>query len=161
MTQASVGAFVTSSTVRAAKDKLDPYVRSLDRDVVSCTTMADQDKFAWSLWLRAWDVFYRAKEGFWTAGAEMDQVDNYERQFKQWEELVRARCGRTTAPDYLGHTDQATPPLATPGFWLAVGGATLAAGALVYLIRAPQLPSASTIVVRSPVRAARDRRGRR
>ena len=115
-----VGAFVTSSTVRQAKDALDPFVRSLDDAVYACDVLSAPRRAAWSRWFLQWDKFHAAEEGFLTAGAEMDQVEQFERTYKSWE----AEIGRTCplyGPTYASRADAPAPALAAPLMWLGIG----------------------------------------
>lgn len=115
-----VGAFVTSSTVRQAKDALDPFVRSLDDAVYACDALSPPRRAAWSRWFIDWDKFHATEEGFLTAGAEMDQVEQYERQYKAWEAEIARTCP-LYGPTYASRADAPAPALAAPLMWLGIG----------------------------------------
>lgn len=117
---ASVGAFVTPSTVRQAKDALDPFVRSLDDAVYACEAISVPRRAAWSRWFIQWDKFHAAEEGFLTAGAEMDQVEQLERAYQAWEAEIGRACP-LYGPTYASRGDAPAPSLAAPLMWLGIG----------------------------------------
>ena len=127
--------FVTSSTVRSAKESLDPFIRSLDSTAYECAQFSPERRAAWSRFLIAWEKFYTADDGFFTAGAEMDQFQQYERQFKAWEQEIGRTCQLASAP-YSSTADAPTSPLVYVAVaagilglaWLANSAVTAAGG---------------------------------
>ena len=115
-----VGTFVTSSTVRAAKNALDPFVRNLDDAVYGCEALAGPRRAAWSRWFIEWDKFHAAEDGFFTAGAEMDQVEQFERMYKSWEAEIARACP-LYGPTYSSRGDAPAPALAAPLMWIGIG----------------------------------------
>ena len=101
--------FVTSSDVRALKDRLNPYVVSLDASIVACPTVSPTKRASWSDWRKAWDGFFSAPEGFWTAGAEMDQGEAYEVDFNGWRSFMIAERCSIDAPSPSKTDDPSKP----------------------------------------------------
>ena len=106
--------FVTSSDVRALKDRLNPYVASLDASIASCATISAAKRASWRDWRGAWAKFFAADEGFWTAGAEMDQGEAYEIDFNSWRQFMIAERCSIDAPG-PSKTDDPSKPSADTG----------------------------------------------
>lgn len=100
--------FVTSTTTRFRKIKLDPSVRSLDATVTACKDLAAESRASWAGFYRAWRAFYDAPDSFWTASSEVDVAEDYERQFADWQEFVAKECPlsepKIRAPEKPGAT---------------------------------------------------------
>ena len=90
--------FVLPSDVRALKDRLNPFVASLDASIASCATVSAAKRASWADWRKAWAGFFAASEGFWSAGAEMDQGEAYEIDFRAWRDFMIAQRCAADAP---------------------------------------------------------------
>jgi hypothetical protein len=96
--------FVTSSDVRAAKLRLNPTVEALDFMVAGCPDMPDVLKRGWEQFSISWKAFLQQTEGFWSAGAEMDQAEAFESDIQAWSAKLSA------APCKSGKPSEYTPP---------------------------------------------------
>jgi hypothetical protein len=102
--------FVTSSDVRDLKIRLNPSVEALDKLVADCPEMPAVLVAGWNAFSVSWKVFLQTPEGFWTAGAEMDQAEAYQADIQSWnEKLTKAPCKGGAPSPY------APPPPSTEG----------------------------------------------
>jgi len=132
-----IGTFVTARTVRIAKDALDPSWRALDGAVDRCERFPPERRAAWKGRLAAWDMFFRAPGGTvnallaeLTAGADMDQLEIYEREAKAWEGEIVA-CGCALAAPRLTTHGELQAAQSAPLMWVGIGVGALAAVLLV------------------------------
>jgi hypothetical protein len=113
--------FVTSSDVHDLKLRLDPYVIALDKVVAECPDMPAPIADGWRAFSRSWRDFFMKEEGFWTAGAEMDQAEAYQADLQMWtDKISRSTCkaGKPSAalppaPSTEGETDKGVSDLTT------------------------------------------------
>lgn len=80
--------FVTSSDVRDLKMRLNPYVIALDGVVAGCPDMPASVRDGWEAFSRSWKEFLQHGEGFWTAGAEMDEAEAYQADLQTWQQKI-------------------------------------------------------------------------
>jgi hypothetical protein len=96
--------FVTSSDVRDEKIRLNPTVEALDFMVANCPDMPDVLKRGWEQFSISWKAFMQQAEGFWSAGAEMDQAEAFAADIQAWNAKLSA------APCKSGKPSEYTPP---------------------------------------------------
>jgi hypothetical protein len=102
--------FVTSSDVRDLKNRLNPTVEALNALVAGCPDMPEVLVTGWHAFALSWKNFFDKEEGFWTAGAEMDQAEAYQADLQQWQDkLSKAPCKGSAPSPY------APPPPSTEG----------------------------------------------
>lgn len=80
--------FVLPSSVKAKKMQLDPSMRSLNATVLSCRGLAPEKAAAWGAFYQSWLSFYETPEGFFTAGTEANQADDFARRLAAWQQLI-------------------------------------------------------------------------
>lgn len=98
--------FVLPADVRALKERLVPFVYALDQTASSCEGLKEETRSAWRSFSASFRAFYAAEESFWSAGAEMDQAESYERDLARWQEhFAGLRC-RRSVPQVVPSTDR-------------------------------------------------------
>jgi hypothetical protein len=135
-----LGTFVTSSDVRAQKERLNPQVHALDaaiRAPGACPNLKPVTLDLWGSFVTAWDSFYAADDGFLTAGAEMDFALAQETELNGWRTGFAAACGFNVGPGNVTPgtvpTNPPLPAIDTSTKFLIGGG--IALGLLLLLRR--------------------------
>lgn len=126
--------FVTSSDVHDLKVRLDPVVKGLDTVVAACPDMPDVLVKSWQAFSLSWRNFFSQEEGFWSAGAEMDQAEAYQADIQNWQaKIAAAPCqgGKPSAymppsPSTEGETDKSIGDIASTVKVIAVIGGLVA-----------------------------------
>jgi hypothetical protein len=119
------GRFVTSSDVHETKLRLNATVEALDKLVATCPDMPPVLVAGWNAFSTSWKTFLQTKEGFWSAGAEMDQAEAYAAEITQWQDkLSKAPCKGSAPSPY------APPPPADLGGGAEKDTKDLAKGAI-------------------------------
>jgi hypothetical protein len=89
----------SSSTVHLHKASIDAQVLALD-GAARAARLSPQTLAGWTSFMAGWRTFRDAPEGFWTAGWESDQLENYEKQLQNWQ-AVLSQQGATGIPDVV------------------------------------------------------------
>ncbi len=88
--------FVTPDDVRDLKNRVDPFVRSLDQAIASCKAVPDGVRGGWQAFSKAWRSYFDEEDSWWHTAAQMDQGEAYERDVAKWQDmLAQYQC----APD--------------------------------------------------------------
>lgn len=82
--------FVTPSSVRALKERLDPFVTALDAAVAQCPKVDDATRTAWSAFAQAWRAYYAAEDHFLTAGSDFRTGCEYQEAIAGWQRAIGA-----------------------------------------------------------------------
>jgi len=91
---------VMPEDVRQAKMRLDARYRSVEADVFDCIALDQAERRAFVLDMQAWRTFFcgtsaqctEPKVGLIGIGAEMDQVQHYEKRLYEWQQKLKKKC---------------------------------------------------------------------
>lgn len=122
-----LGTFVTSADVRAQKERLNPQVHALDAAFApeSCPGLPAEARTLWQAFVGGWDSFYKADEGFLSAGAEYDFALAQEQELNGWRQVAAQQCKAVVGPgNVTPGTVPTNPPLPTidTGTKFLIGG---------------------------------------
>jgi len=88
--------FVTPADVRDLKNRIDPYVRALDENVVACVALPQGVRDGWTAFSKAWRSYFDEDDSWWHTAAQMDQGEAYEADVQNWQKMI---AGYKCAPD--------------------------------------------------------------
>jgi len=125
----SVLGVATPSDVRAAKDRLNPYVVQMSAAMASCAAKVPAAmQAAWTAWAANWSKFYLESSSVVTASADMDHVKQSRVELTSFENQLLRVCPsagivslEAEPPSTLQRIGNALPTIAVVG--LVVGGA--------------------------------------
>jgi hypothetical protein len=137
------GAWIYPSTVKEAKNRIDPEIAATKRDADACTTITADERAAFDAFYAGWRQFYclnasgtctEPDASIWGLGTQMDQAEGYETRLAQWQALLASKCALSTPV--------VTPPPAPPDVnaiarWVGIG---LGALAVMYIVGQTGLP---------------------
>lgn len=85
--------FVTSGTVQDRRDQISARVAVLTAEIEKCgSRLPASTRAAWDAWLAGWLVAAKSENGFWTAGANYDALDAWDREVIDWQAKIIALC---------------------------------------------------------------------
>jgi hypothetical protein len=120
--------FVTPSDVRDLKNRLDPFVRSLDQSVTDCKALPQGVADGWSAFSKAWRTYFDEDDSWWHTAAQMDQGEAYESDVQRWQAMIAGYKCAVDAPlptptaDGGGDSDRWSGTIKT----VAIAGAVIA-----------------------------------
>jgi hypothetical protein len=120
--------FVTPSDVRDLKNRLDPFVRSLDQSVTDCKALPPGVADGWIGFSKAWRTYFDEDDSWWHTAAQMDQGEAYESDVQRWQAMIAGYKCAVDAPlptptaDGGGGSDRWSGTIKT----VAIAGAVIA-----------------------------------
>ena len=85
--------FVTAGTVQDRRDQIGTRVSVLTAEIEKCGSgLPAATRVAWDAWREGWGVVARSENGFWTAGANYDALDAWDRESIDWQAKIIALC---------------------------------------------------------------------
>ena len=120
--------FVTPSDVRDLKNRLDPFVRSLDQSATDCKALPQGVADGWSAFSKAWRTYFDEDDSWWHTAAQMDQGEAYESDVQRWQAMIAGYKCAVDAPlptptaDGGGDSDRWSGTVKT----VAIAGAVIA-----------------------------------
>ena len=91
--------FVTPADVRDLKNRIDPYVRALDENVVACVALPQGVRDGWTAFSKAWRSYFDEDDSWWHTAAQMDQAESYECDVRRWQTLLaQQKCAPDAPP---------------------------------------------------------------
>jgi len=104
ITGGTFGTFVTPDSNRKRKIALAPQFDSTNNSALTCKGLPDDQLQAWKTFYASWVSFFNADDGFWTAGAEADELDTFELQLQQWQKQLQTTC-QLAGPNLVTQVD--------------------------------------------------------
>lgn len=86
------GTFVTPDSNRKRKIALAPMFDSTNDAALACKGLPADQLESWKKFYASWQDFFKTDDGFWTAGAEADELDTFELELKQWQTQLQKTC---------------------------------------------------------------------
>jgi hypothetical protein len=83
---------VMPDDVRAAKARLDPFARAVDRSVAVCPQLHPYVRRSWADFYRSWRQFADADASWFHAAAEYDAAKQYEEHLVAWQTQLASVC---------------------------------------------------------------------
>ncbi len=89
--------FVTPSSVRDLKARLNPAFQTTNADVKACDGLDSRERSAWAAFYASWEHYRGSEETFWGVTAEYDAGLIFEKSLQEWQGVLESKC-RLSAP---------------------------------------------------------------
>lgn len=85
--------FVTQSSVQDRRDLIGTRVAVLDAEIQKCgASLPASTRVAWNAWRDGWAVVAKSDNGWWTAAANYDALDSWDRESIDWQAKIISLC---------------------------------------------------------------------